>query len=423
MTAKENPADIVFWERAELAAIPPDEFMLIQDSNLLWQAELASRGLGDLFVPAADPYLAGRPASHCIHFGRVEALQHSYTVSDLSLVVVESSAFVLVRPSVDPGPPAEQPARAQRLAQALFRGASTPLQPVPLRARDESLRMTNMGVVVLGSIPGSIHAVVVGNQLSFLLHKPRDFGKSADGPAETGWLSSVLKAAWDADGRGKPTPRDPQPDFGQRGPRAAPPVDPADTLFWNRWRDESIDPAAFVPLATAEDERSLQKASGPDLERLLRPEASLYGTGRQHAFHASPDSITHRYDVGDLRLLVYENEQHVTVRVSERPMQGESGENLLGRVMGALLRRPLNWRFFEAKAEGEGMRFFGDLPADDPSHPLTIAGAFLTQDTPRGTEVIGLYFTVPRQHGPQGKAKRALLDDHLRSRWSKRGAP
>jgi len=69
------------------------------------------------------------------------------------------------------------------------------------------------------------------------------------------------------------------------------------------------------------------------------------------------------------------------------------------------------------------MRFFGDLPADDDSHPLTIAGAFLTRDTPRGIEVIGLYFTLPRPHDAQGKAKAALLDDHLRSRWNKRRAP
>lgn len=202
----ENRADLVAWARFGLEKIPPDDFLEITDETLLRDAVIASNHLRSQLVPGADPYLPGRMARHCVYFGEVERMGHTFAVDGLWLSILESPMFSLVRPGVELGPPEGHLEAAQQIANLLFRAANfAPLRIMPLKAADESMRLSTMPVQAMGMPPpGTIDGGVAGGRLYFLLHKhPNPMSRAVGYAPPTGWLSSRLRAAWDA----RPGPR------------------------------------------------------------------------------------------------------------------------------------------------------------------------------------------------------------------------
>jgi len=76
---------------------------------------------------------------------------------------------------------------------------------------------------------------------------------------------------------------------------------PRDVLFWNRWRDESIDPARFLRLADRFHQANAASGSNGYLDSVLRPGAALYlQPAAEHYLHVEPDCLLHRFDFDGL---------------------------------------------------------------------------------------------------------------------------
>ena len=206
------------------------------------------------------------------------------------------------------------------------------------------------------------------------------------------------------------------PYFGERGSRPAPAVDPRDVLFWNRWRDESIEPSAFVVLPGSHEVHAMYGSDGL-LDRILLPEARLYASSTaQHAMHVEPDRLLHRYDVAGLSLLVYENPGYMTMRVSATAQPEETTETFVRRIMARLLNYAPTWHFFPPGGPDESARFSTELGYTIAlgGIKLGISGAVVTG---------GLYFTHcrwnPEDYSGQIPGTYPVLNDHLREHWAK----
>lgn len=424
---KESPSDMVFWKRFSLEGIPPEEFLEIHDPALLRQVEAASGKLVAQLLPTASPFLPESAATHCVHFGDAEVLSHSYAIGGMQVTLVHSPDGGLILPNVDLGPPSEHLATAQRVAAALFRTAGAPFLPMSFKASDESVRFSNIGVGAMGVLPqGTIHGGVKAGRLYFVIFNHPDPLSQSPFIRARGWLGPGLRMAWEARqsqlaALRAPSPP-PPPDFGLRGARAIPAVDPQDNLFWNRWGLESIEPAAFVPLEATGDLRAAATGSGRLFDAIMRPGAELYATaGRQHAFHVEPSCLLHRFDFEGIPLLVYEDDDSVMVRISATRVLGEDSHEFVRRMMGLLLRDVAGkWGFFEAKGSDESETFEGSCRSERVGSPIPIHGAVLTLATPRGAKTVGLYFAISRASAPAHlRGGRPLINDHLRSVWAK----
>ena len=206
------------------------------------------------------------------------------------------------------------------------------------------------------------------------------------------------------------------PYFGERGPRHRPNVNPADVLFWSRWYGESIEPADFVSV-----DRTLQPAairgSNEYLDSILRPEAHVYGNPEaHHSFHVDPDCLLHRYDVGNLALLVYENSTYITVRVATLRVAGEPDDALVRRVMAKLLRIEPTWYFPATRTSGESLRFSTNPQYTIETEDLWVGVSGAVVDG-------GLYFTIFRWRGDDLSERtpgtHPLLNGRLREHWAK----
>jgi len=240
----------------------------------------------------------------------------------------------------------------------------------------------------------------------------------------------VLVSIWLAACGGEPSRRRPweqdrmrnamtkqPPNFGARGARPRPNVDPRDVLFWNRWDDESIEPRSFMRVSGFLETDALVGSNGY-LDSVLRPGAELFlynQPGREHYIHVEPDCQLHRFDFQELPLLVYENPTYITVRVATRPLAGEALEAFVRRVMGALLNYSVAWYFFPSSAPDESARF-------STNRAYTIAMAGEAIGFSGATLEGGLYFTIHRSRtespGPQQPGTHPLLNDALREAWA-----
>lgn len=194
--------DIVFWSRRWIEDTPPEQFVEIQGEAPLREAiGTSAMWVNDQLVPEASPYLPGRPARHCVHFGEVELLGHAYAIGEIPLSVVESSMSVLLRPEADLGPEGAHLESIRRLAGLLFRRGGASLRPMPFRAKDESLRFSNGRFDAFGmGEPGQIDGGVTGGKVYFLLNKLVPGSKSFGLAPPQGWLGPALRAVWDAKG-------------------------------------------------------------------------------------------------------------------------------------------------------------------------------------------------------------------------------
>ena len=203
--------------------------------------------------------------------------------------------------------------------------------------------------------------------------------------------------------------------------RPLPGVPAEDVLFWTRWRGESIEPTDFLPITDRSLRGAAIRGSRDMLDSVLRPEAHLYGKPEsQHSFHVSPDCLLHRYDVGDLALLVYEQQQYITVRVAAAALTGESQDAFVRRVMGALLKFTPTWYYFAPNAPDETVRF-----STEPQYNV----ALVARDVGISGALVqgGLYFTRYRWRDDDFSGRYSwthpLLNERLLEHWAKvRGA-
>ena len=207
-----------------------------------------------------------------------------------------------------------------------------------------------------------------------------------------------------------------EPFLGERGPRQPPGVAPQDVLFWTRWEGESIEPSDFLPI-TDTLRPSASRGSKRVLDSVLRPEAHIYGKPEsQHSFHVNPDCLLHRYDVGDLALLIYEQQLYITVRVAATALAGEPQDAFVRRVTGRLLNFTPTWYFFPASAPGESVRF-----STEPDY--TIGSARMSLGISGAIVHGGLYFTRFRWRSDDysGRAtwEHPLVSERLREHWAK----
>ncbi len=207
-----------------------------------------------------------------------------------------------------------------------------------------------------------------------------------------------------------------QPYFGERGVRQLPGVPAEDLLFWVRWEAESIEPNEFLPILDRSLRGDAIRGSRDVLDSILRPEAHLYGRPEaHHSFHVRPDCLLHRYDVGELALLVYEQQHYITVRVAAAALAREPVDAFVSRVMGRLLKFTPTWHFVPANAPGEGVRF---STATDPTMTLGYMSTALFGAVVPG----GLYFTMFRHRSDDYSGRptweHLVVNDRLRQHWA-----
>jgi hypothetical protein len=120
LQTEEDLRKTAYWVRTDFESLPPNDFMYL-DGPLLARIKGASLDyFQHEFTALAIPYAQSR-AVHCLDARKgVGAVLHRYDFRGLPLLVYEDRFYIMVRVSVDLGPPAEEAAAAQALADDLL---------------------------------------------------------------------------------------------------------------------------------------------------------------------------------------------------------------------------------------------------------------------------------------------------------------
>lgn len=194
-----------------------------------------------------------------------------------------------------------------------------------------------------------------------------------------------------------------------------------DVVFWARWRMDRTD-HEYLPIADAQEEEA-RRASGPWMG-IFRADASPYAPRRpaRRCFRIQDgvweDILRYQYEVGALKLTVWENAGQILVRVDGGLHDPTTFAEDVQNVARLLFRdgdKPLHFAPWSAK--DEVARFSSEQAALGMSPPGTIDGAI--------TKAGALYFVFIKWNEPSATGMAPLptrrwLEGPLRAAWEAR---